>query len=444
MNLFEKYDRPVPRYTSYPTVPYWSEPPKSETWIESMERSLSKPDAKLSLYMHIPFCETLCTFCGCNNVITKNHDLEIGYVELLLQEWKTYLERGKSLLRAPLQDLHLGGGTPTFLSADHLKMLLEPVLSTQPLDEKFEASIEIDPRRLKREQLQVLFDLGFRRVSLGVQDFDSNVQRLINRHQSVEQTEQSVQWSREIGFHSVNLDLIYGLPKQELASFRGSMETTLRIRPDRIALYSFAFVPWIKAQQRLFNESDCPQGKEKRELYELARKMLLDGGYEEIGMDHFALPTDGLSIASKQGTLHRNFMGYTDRKSSLMLALGVSGIGESQDCYHQNEKVFPLYAERVKKGEIPTLRGHILNHEDQVHKEKILSLMTKGKVSIVENIDFTRKFLREMEEDELIHWEGDTLTLTEKGKPFLRNACLAFDMRLHRKDPQGPLFSKSL
>lgn len=446
MNLFKKYDIPAPRYTSYPTVPAWSDSPTTQDWLSSMRASLSGDQSKWSLYIHIPYCETLCTFCGCNTVITKNHSLENPYVERLIKEFQIYLTQVPDLKKRPLANLHLGGGTPTFLSAEELEKLVGGILDQVQLHPKFEGSVEVDPRRTREDQLLVLKRLGFDRVSLGVQDLDPEVQRLINRHQTEAQALQIVEISRRLGYSSVNFDLIYGLPQQSVASIEKTVRRTIEIRPDRIALYSFALVPWIKPAQRLFKDEDLPAGQEKRDLYERARSLFLSAGYIEIGMDHFALPSDHLSQSLKKGSLHRNFMGYTDQHTNLLLALGVSGISESEDCYHQNEKVLTVYERRIDQGELPTLRGHKLSQEDQEQKKLILQLMTTGRVDLSKHPlknNFQRD-LQEMESDGLIQWTDQGFEISEIGKPFLRNACLALDLRWKNQNPTGQIFSRSI
>lgn len=446
MNLFKKYDIPAPRYTSYPTVPAWSDSPTTADWLQSMRASLSSDHSKWSLYIHIPYCETLCTFCGCNTVITKNHSLENPYVDRLLKEFDIYLEQVPALKERPLANLHLGGGTPTFLSAPELERLVSGLLKKVALHESFEGSVEVDPRRTREDQLVALKKLGFDRISLGVQDFDPEVQRLINRNQTEAQALDIVEISRRLGYSSVNFDLIYGLPQQSVASIEKTVKRTIEIRPDRIALYSFALVPWIKPAQRLFKDEDLPAGQSKRDLYETARHLFLQAGYIEIGMDHFALPSDHLSQSLNKGTLHRNFMGYTDQHTNLLLALGVSGISESEDCYHQNEKVLTVYERKIDQNEIATLRGHKLSLEDRVQKKLILELMTTGKVDLSGHklqLAF-KKDLQEMEEDGLIIWTKDGFQISDQGKPFLRNACLALDLRWKNQNPSGQIFSRSI
>jgi oxygen-independent coproporphyrinogen-3 oxidase len=454
-SLLQKYDVPAPRYTSYPTVPYWSVTPTPEQWISHLRTTLQEASASgsgreagasWSMYLHIPYCETLCTFCGCNNTITKNHRKEKPYVDLLLKEFEHYWSQVPELKTKVCRQIHIGGGTPTFLSAQHLEELLQGLRAHMVLDpEHFEGSIEVDPRRTTREQLEVLFRNGITRISLGVQDFNPEVQRLVNRHQPFEITQQLTAWAREIGYESVNFDLIYGLAKQTEESFRKTAELTIQLRPDRIALYSFALVPWIRPAQRLFKDEDLPKANEKRKLYELARKLLLSAGYIEVGMDHFALPKDGLVKALKSKTLHRNFMGYTDVKTDVLLGLGVSSISETPLSFHQNEKILGTYEARVSEGRIPTLRGHVLTETDRKHRQQILRFMTEYHVGLEpDQVEDARVFLAEMVEDGLVLVKDGELSVTEKGQPFLRNACVFFDEHLRQSQPQTKIFSQSI
>jgi oxygen-independent coproporphyrinogen-3 oxidase len=446
-NLFQKYDVPAPRYTSYPTVPYWTDSPTTDEWIASLREAFAKPDATWSIYLHIPYCESLCTYCGCNTVITKDHGVESPYVDKLISEWRRYLEKVPALRERALRQIHLGGGTPTFLAPKELERLLAPILSEVKLNPgEFEGSVEVDPRKTTREHLEVLHRLGFRRVSLGVQDFDPEVQRIVNRIQPIEITQGITDMARALGYDSVNYDLIFGLPKQDAAKFLKTAETTVWLRPDRIALYSFALVPWIKKVQRIFKDEDVPGGTEKRGIYEVARKILLDGGYVEIGMDHFALPTDALAQSVGKRTLHRNFMGYTDHRTDVLLGMGLSAISETPTCFHQNEKVLPVYERLLGEGKIPTLRGHKLTPEDREHREQILELMTRGQTRFrngAEKADILQ-FLEEPIRDGLARVEGEVLHVTESGKPFLRNICMAFDRRLRDKAPTTRTFSQAV
>lgn len=443
--LLAKYDQPVPRYTSYPTVPYWHDNPSEPEWVSALEQGLRPAGSAWSLYLHIPFCETLCTFCGCNTTITRDHAKGLPYSEMVLQEWALYRERVPLFRERALRQIHLGGGSPTFLSPSELQRLLEPIMESAGWDPALgEASIEVDPRRTSREQLATLRKLGFGRVSLGVQDFDPEVQRLVNRIQPEAETRAVTETARELGYTSVNFDLIYGLPKQTSESFARSVESTLRLRPDRIALYSLAVVPWIKPAQRLFKDEDLPAPPEKRALYELARGALLENGYLEIGMDHFALPGDGLALAQASGRLHRNFMGYADLRTDVMLGLGVSSISEAPGAFHQNEKVLPLWERKIGEGRIPTLRGHKLSEEDRRQREKILHFMTRGEIQLApEELSDAAEFFSAMVMDGIVTLENGTLRLAQA--PFLRNACAFFDLRLRRAQPgSNKLFSKSI
>lgn len=445
-DLFAKYDVPAPRYTSYPTVPFWSDVPTTDQWLTELSHAFEDPSANWSLYLHLPFCESLCTFCACNTVITRDHRREENYKQLLLTEWGLYLNRIPNLRERSLQGVHLGGGTPTFFEPENLKQILEPMLSETQIDaEKFEASVEVHPGHTTREHLATLRELGFTRISIGVQDFDPEVQRIVNRHQSYDVTKSCTETARELGYTSVNYDLIYGLPRQSIGRFSDSVEKTIELRPDRIALYSFALVPWIKPAQRSYTDEDIPKAGEKRALYEMAREKLEAASYIEIGMDHFALPHDGMAQAQRKGTLHRNFQGYTEMRTSVLLGLGVSAISEAPTCFHQNEKAFPVYERRVRQPEIPTFRGHLLSEEDRNLREQILKFMTQFEVELRDDQrEDAKTFLSSLIEDGLVRVHDDKLTLTERGRPFLRNACMFFDYRLRRQQPQARTFSQAL
>lgn len=444
--LLDRYDVPVPRYTSYPTVPYWCNDPTADQWLNELRAAASNPDATWAIYIHVPFCESLCTFCGCNNVITQNHDREAPYVETVAAEWAKYLEAVPDLRERPLRQLHLGGGTPTFLSPASLKQLLEPMLaSVNVRSGEFDASIEINPRVTSVEHLRVLRELGFTRVSMGVQDFDPTVQHLVNRVQPFAITDDLTKAARDLGYTSINYDLIYGLPKQTPESMFETARLTATLRPDRIALYSFAKVPWIKPAQRLFKDEDLPEGPDKRRLYEIARDVFLEAGYVEIGMDHFALPDDPLNVSRETGELHRNFMGYTEFRTDILLGLGVSAISETPTCFHQNEKVAPVYDRRVRAGELPTGRGHLLTDRDRKIRRQIVEFMTRLRVALdTEQLADARSYLAQLFNDGLVRIDGHDLVLTEAGKPFLRNATVFFDERLRTAAPDQRIFSSSI
>jgi len=455
--LLKKYNVPGPRYTSYPTVPYWDAQPTSQAWIDSIHQALLESTAKgvgAALYLHIPFCQSLCTYCGCNTRITRNHAVGSPYIQTLLKEFDLYRtglanKNGQTPL-IPVTELHLGGGTPTFLSPEELNTLISGVLSRVSITSDSEFSVEADPRVTRREHLEVLSELGFRRLSLGIQDFDPKVQEIVHRIQSQEEVRVVTESAREAGFTSINYDLIYGLPFQTEKSVETTIDAVRQLRPDRIAFYSYAHVPWIKASQRRFTEADLPSGDAKRGLYELGRKMLEEVGYREIGMDHFALESDSLWKATIDQTLHRNFMGYTSRFVAPLIGLGVSAIGDSWRVFAQNEKLLETYQARVEKGEIPLLRGHDLNPEDLILRKHILNLMTRFETEWKDpalqtlHLETVPDRLEELVNDGLIVLGEQSCRVNEIGKPFLRNICMAFDARLTRQSPATQLFSQTI
>jgi oxygen-independent coproporphyrinogen-3 oxidase len=447
--LIRKYNVAGPRYTSYPTVPYWDRSPKEAEWMTLMRDSftVSNQDG-ISLYIHLPFCESLCTYCGCNTRITVNHAVETPYINTLLKEWKMYLRQFPSLPR--IKEIHLGGGTPTFFSSANLRRLMDGIFEGAERADNFEFGFEGHPNYTSVGQLQSLYELGFRRVSYGVQDFDPRVQYIIHREQSVEQVEKVTLAARSIGYTSVNYDLIYGLPLQTREGMIDTIGHVTRLLPDRIAFYSYAHVPWIKPGQRKFTEDDLPSANEKRMLYETGRHMLEEKGYVEIGMDHFALKTDSLYKAAVSSGLHRNFMGYTTSSTRLLIGLGVSSIGDSWTGFAQNVKVFETYVQMVEAGKLPLLKGHILTKEDLVLRRHILNLMCRFETRWSEEEiepDLARKILErlsEVENDGLIEIHGNSILVKEKGRPFLRNICMAFDARLWRKQPESLIFSQTV
>lgn len=451
--LIKKYNVQGPRYTSYPTVPYWEQAPSVEQWVSAVGAALSESEKigrGAAMYIHIPFCEQLCTFCGCNTRITKKHKRGVPYVQTVINELKLYYKALGRTSPIPVAELHLGGGTPTWLTADELKMLMEGVFQyIKPL-KSAELSFEADPRVTNKEQLTTLYQLGFRRLSFGIQDFDPKVQDIVNRVQSVEQVTALTESARAIGYTSINYDLIYGLPLQTLTSVRDTIEHVRRLKPDRIAFYAYAHVPWIKPSQRKYTEADLPAADDKRALYELGREMLEDVGFKEIGMDHFALPTDSLSKAVENKTLHRNFMGYMPKDVHPMLSLGCSAIGDAWTMFAQNIKEVEAYEESVANGIIPIFKGHILNAEDLIMRRHIVNLMTRFETgwdtqeTYTDYLEEVPAKLAEMVHDGLVKLTPHTAHITAAGIPFLRNICMAFDARLTRKSPNTNLFSKTV
>jgi len=443
--LLEKYDVPVPRYTSYPAVPNWQETPAPNIWIEALQASLTPESSSLAIYVHLPFCETLCTFCGCNTVITRHRERSSPYVDTVLAELDLYLSQVPALRSRPVSQLHLGGGTPTFLPAAVLASLLDGLAARVPMRaDGYEGSVEVDPRVTSAEHLQALRQHGLSRISLGVQDIDHEVLRLVNRPQPLEITAGLCAIAREAGFESINFDLIYGLPGQTPESTLRLAEAVVGLRPDRLAVYSFARVPWIKPAQRKFTDEQVPGGAAKRQLYEILRERLLAAGYLEIGLDHFALPHDALAVAAAAGTLHRNFMGYTDRRTTALLGLGVSAISETPSCFHQNEKVITVYERRVSDGEIPTLRGHVLSDDDRRRADAIRSLMTTGRAPLTadDRVAAGSK-LADLIGDGIAEIDANELRVTAEGKPFIRNVAAFFDTYLSTPR-QGPTYSTAI
>ncbi|WP_108424979.1 oxygen-independent coproporphyrinogen III oxidase [Flagellimonas amoyensis] len=450
-HLVQKYNVPGPRYTSYPTVPYWDLDSFSEKqWRSSILRAFQESsDEGISIYIHLPFCESLCTFCGCHKRITKRHELELPYIQNVLKEWELYCDILGS--RPLIKELHLGGGTPTFFTPEHLQMLVNGILRLGKKAEDIEFSFEGHPNNTTKAHLQALYDVGFRRVCFGVQDYNLTVQRAINRIQPFENVKNVTEWARQIGYTSVGHDIIYGLPFQDCANVEETIMKTNALKPDRIAFYSYAHVPWIKGNgQRGYKETDLPSSVEKRAQYEMGKRMLSQFGYKDVGMDHFALPTDDLYKAYINGTLHRNFMGYTSSKTKLMIGLGVSSISDSWYGFAQNVKSIEEYADLVSHGVIPIFKGHILNTEDQILRQHILNIMcqfnTQWGPDEEKMVDFGSILgnLSELQADGLVELGKDHIKVTEKGRPFIRNISMAFDLKLQRKQPDTRIFSMTV
>lgn len=449
--LIKKYDVPTPRYTSYPTVPFWDVAEfTTEKWVQAVRSAFRESnDTKgISLYLHLPFCESLCTYCACNKRITKNHGVEINYIRSLLREWSHYIDIfGKPPV---IRELHLGGGTPTFFSPANLKWLVSYLLEEGLVHDEREFSFEGHPNNTSAEHLQTLFDLGFRRVSFGVQDLDPVVQKTINRIQPFENVQHVTNLSRAIGYDSVSFDLIYGLPHQTPATIQNTINKVLELRPDRVSFYSYAHVPWVSPGQRGYGEADLPTHVAKRSLYELGRRLLTENGYEEIGMDHFALPHDTLFEAQKRGRLHRNFMGYTTTETDLLIGLGASAISGAKYAYAQNAKKVETYSEAIGASTLAVAKGHILTEEDQIIKQEILEIACKGTIraegSLRSGDTEVRAALKGMCREGILRADGDGFRVTERGRPFIRNICRVFDARLRRSSVErnASLFSKSI
>ena len=450
-SLISKYNVPGPRYTSYPTVPYWDSINFTEQdYLKILQSTfLKSKNEGISLYIHLPFCQQLCTFCACHKHITNRHELEAPYINYVLKEWDMYLSVfGQS---PKIKEIHLGGGTPTFFSAFNLERLVKGLLAKSRLSDHYEFSFEAHPNHTTKKQLQCLFDLGFSRLSIGVQDYSLKVQTAINRIQPFEQVKKVHFWAKEIGFTSISHDLVFGLPFQTLPIIKDSILKTKLLLPDRISFYSYAHVPWVKGVgQRGFDDKDLPKANEKRAFYEMAKNTFIEMGYVEIGMDHFSLKSDPLFKAANSKQLHRNFMGYTTNITQLMIGLGMSAIGDSWSAYVQNVKTLKEYQDKIKKNRFPFLKGHILSDEDQVIRKHILNLMCHFKTQWKETsqhfkgIKRSLNMLQEMQKDGLIRINEKELVLNESAIPFVRNICMAFDQYLLKSKPNTPLFSMTI
>lgn len=449
-NLIVKYNVSGPRYTSFPTVPHWSNPPTENEWLNSVEMRFNETNTNqgISIYIHLPFCESLCTYCGCNTRITKNHAVEVPYVDALLKEWSMYLARFKDKPR--VREIHLGGGTPTFFSPENLQRLLDGIMEGADKSPDFEFSFEAHPANTTREHLQTLYDIGFTRLSLGVQDFNEKVQKAINRYQTVGDVVAVMRNAKEVGYDSINIDIIYGLPFQTLESIQETVSEICKLRPERIAYYSYAHVPWLKPGQRGFTDMDLPTDAYKRSLYELGKELLLNADYVEVGMDHFALREDELYRSLINQTLHRNFMGYTSRKSELLIGLGVSSISDSWDMFAQNVKTLPEYYKLLEENKLPIFKGHILSNEDLLVRQLILDLMCQFSTSLAEYKKYDLHYaifkskIKPLVEDGVVEIINDQLIITEAGRPFVRNVCMTLDSYLDGQTDNSQRFSSTV
>lgn len=447
--LIAKYNVAGPRYTSYPTVPYWDEARFSRwAWISSITDAITE-DKPISLYIHLPFCESLCTFCACNKRITKQHSVESPYIQAVLKEWRMYVD---TLGFLPIvEEIHLGGGTPTFFSPLNLKKLINGIFQLAYRAKNFEFSFEGHPNNTSTDHLQQLYDLGFNRVSYGIQDYNPKVQKAINRLQPFENVQKATTQARAIGYTSIGHDLIFGLPFQTIEDVKFSIEKTVELKPDRIAFYSYAHTPWIKGNgQRGFKEEDLPSPEDKRKQYEFGKSLLEANGYKEVGMDHFALPQDPLFKAMENKTLHRNFMGYTTTQAKQMIGLGVSAISDSWNAFAQNEKKLEDYYKQLNQNQLPVFRGHILNKEDLTIRQHILNLMCNFETSWGKDDMYKAHMadiiiaLNEMQKDDLIQIDSNHIQVNESGKAFIRNVCMAFDLRLKAATPNKKIFSMTI
>ena len=449
--LLKKYDVPVPRYTSYPTVPFWSSTINIPQWKQVFKNQFQQTNEKdgISLYIHLPFCESLCTYCGCNKKITKNHRVEEEYIKAIIAEWSMYCELMDEV--PVIRELHLGGGTPTFFNPENLDKLLNAILDNSLVHADSNFSFEGHPNNTTEAHLKTLYNRGFRRVSFGVQDNNPIVQKAINRMQPLENVKRVTEQARKTGFRSVNFDLIYGLPFQTIESIRKTVLDCISLQPDRFAFYSYAHVPWTSRSQRLFSESDLPLADFKLSLYHEGAGLFREHQYQPIGMDHFVLATDDLYKAYRSGSLHRNFMGYTTQYTRLQLGLGVSAISDTGNAFAQNNKSLHDYYEIIKNGELPLAKGCFLNQEDETFKKHILDIICNGSTYFGNQYlgqlqKYSFPILEELQNDGLVILSLRHVEVTELGKNFTRNICRAFDLKQLRSlaDQNRSLYSQAI
>lgn len=451
--LLVRHDQPGPRYTSYPTVLEFTESFGRDGYAGALASAAARPDQPLSLYVHLPFCEARCSFCACHVVVTRRRSLSDVYLGRVIDEAE--LVAGHLGDRRRLVQYHWGGGTPTYYSPEALAGLHRRLMESFELALDGEVAIEVDPRVTTAEHLEMLAGLGFNRVSLGVQDLDPGVQELIGRHQTEEQTVTLYRSAREFGFDSINLDLVYGLPGQDEDTLERTLDRVLELAPDRLAVYSFAFVPWIRPHQRRMDPSLFPGTEAKFALLALVVTRLTEAGYRQIGMDHFALPGDELAIAAEEGSLNRNFMGYTTKRNTEVVALGTSGISDVASVYAQNHRRLASYFQDVGAGVLPIERGYRLNREDRLRRHVITELMCNGRVDLDEaaaGFDWSDPGIFDDEVDELSRpgglvdegmavVEGRSVHATELGMLFVRRLARVFDPHTERRDDDRPAFS---
>lgn len=452
--LLAKYDRPGPRYTSYPTAVEFSESFTSQRYIEKLEDAARRPEEPVSLYVHLPFCRERCSFCGCNVIITQKPGVASAYIDDLEREIEVVAARlGK---RTRLVQYHWGGGTPTFLSLQEIERVWNAFAKHFTFAPDAEIAIEVDPRVTTHRQVELLVQLGFNRFSMGVQDFDTEVQESVNRYQTYNQTKDLHDYLRGLGVDSINHDFIYGLPRQSPETFRTTIEQAIGLRPERVAVYSYAYVPWIKSNQKAIVVEDLPPREVKLQLFGIAHEIFTRAGYEQIGMDHFALSTDSLARAAREHTLFRNFMGYTTHPARDYIGFGVSSISDLGGAFAQNTKKLSRYREALDKGLPPIERGFERSRDDEIRRDVIQSLMCNffldiGDIERRFGIAFASYFadsLRELDEGPVVHGfvkrSDAAIEVTKPGRLFVRNVCMAFDAYLPGRQGEKPTFSRTV
>lgn len=447
INLIKKYDKPGPRYTSYPTAPHFTEAFTSEKYLDEIIRTNNLADQPdLSLYYHLPFCDTLCYFCGCNMIITRNRDRIKEYIKYLKNEidlLRTYIATGRKVAQ-----LHWGGGTPTHLNPDEITDLISFINESFEIKTDAEQGCEIDPRGLTKEHLSALRNGGFNRISMGVQDFNFDVQKAVNRVQPEEMTRQVVSWIRELGFQSINLDLMYGLPFQTIESFEKTVDAMINISPDRIAVFNYAHVPWMKKHMNLINPDDLPSAEDKLQILKMTIEKLTSAGYDFIGMDHFAKPTDELSIAQREKKLYRNFQGYSTHAGTDLYGMGITSISQVGKCYVQNKKREKEYFDSLNDQTLPIERGVYLTDDDILRRHVITKVMCDFELDFAEveksfKIEFENYFglslegMKDFIDDGLVKISNRKLEVTQMGRLLIRNIAMNFDGYIERKEDKA-------
>lgn len=447
--LINRYARTGPRYTSYPTAVQFHDGFNWEHYVHNArETNEDLIPASLSLYFHLPFCSRVCYYCACNKIITNNRSHAGPYLANLFQEIR--MQGDLFNKDRQVDQLHWGGGTPTFINHEQMRQLMEVTRQNFTLhdDDSGDYSIEIDPREVQDETINVLREIGFNRLSIGVQDFDSEVQQAVNRIQSPELTGKVMEAARKAGFRSINLDLIYGLPKQTVESFHKTLELIVKYQPDRLAVYHYAHLPHLFKTQKQINEEDLPGPDEKLEIMQDTIKFLYENGYVYIGMDHFAKPEDELAIAQRNGTLHRNFQGYTTHSNCDLIGMGITSISKVGQCYAQNVRTLDEYEQSISHGRVPVMRGLKLDDDDLLRRDVITRLICHFHLNYSEieedhYIDFHDYFynelisLQEMEKHGLIRQENEGITVLPKGRLLIRNICMVFDKYLRSSGGKG-------
>lgn len=451
--LLEKFDINGPRYTSYPSADRFHGDFGVVDYQDALQR-VAKVSEPLSLYFHLPFCPNICYYCGCNKIITKDHGRSAKYIKYLAKEMAMVCTAMSAQSKIPVTQLHWGGGTPTFLSHEEMIELMRHTREHFDLLPGGEYSIEIDPRRVMEADIALLAKLGFNRISLGVQDFNLEVQQAVHRVQTIEETQAVIDWSRKYGFKSRSVDLIYGLPKQTPETFRETVDAVLKMCPDRLSVYNYAHLPHVFKPQRRVAEVDLPGAADKLKILSNTIDRLGEAGYVFIGMDHFSKPDDELAIAQREGKLHRNFQGYSTQAECDLLAFGISSIGKVDDSYSQNFRTLDEYYVSIDEGHLPTFRGMRLDQDDLLRRELIGELMCQFALDTEQfakshNIDFPVYFkteieeLKDLERAGLIEWQGTTIVVPIKGRLLARRIAMTFDLHLRQSKAEGT-YSKVL